>query len=154
MRVEQVGEARAAAMVEQRDDRLDAPRAQELQAAAGPAQIDPGRIVGRAALPEHRRARRRHTEPGQQRDVGVAAVVAGARQLVDDARRVDPGDRRLGRSPELELGQSVTTGEGRVPSQLARSVLRSTCVPSRSSRRNSPNNPNASAKASCLWIDS
>ena len=48
----------------------------------------------------------------------------------------------------------VTTAEGRVPSHAARSVFTSTCVPSRSSRRNSPNTPNASAKASCLWIDS
>jgi len=98
----------------------------------GAVRVEPGPIVVAA---------QRRQEA--QRAANVERVGAQRRH------RLSAGGRAREAGP-----QPVTTGEGRVPSQPARSVFTSTCAPSRSSRRNSPNRPKASAKASCLWIDS
>ena len=102
-RIEQVGVARPAAVVEQRDDRFDTGIGQRSQPRARPAEVDDQRIVGRRPLPQHRRPRRVDAERREQCDVAVAAVMPGQRELVDDAVRIDPCHRRLRRRPDFEL---------------------------------------------------
>ncbi len=140
------------------------PVAQELvRVAAGPVQ-DQHCVVDTPARIPVRRAERDVVQPKIAHRLAVREPEL--RHDVRSLNRVRPrrGHRGRGREPEREYGerehgpqqhaQIVTAGDGRVPSQDARSVFTSTCVPSRSSRRNSPNRPNASANASCLWIDS
>ena len=95
-RIEQIGVARTAAVMQQRDDRVDAVRAQRCKPRRGFAKIAVVRIERRDPLPEYRRARgmdAEHREPGR---IGIGPrIESGFGDLIAHRLRVDARDGRL-----------------------------------------------------------
>jgi hypothetical protein len=106
LRIGQLRVERAAAVVQERDDRLDAALGERAQPPRSPAVVAHVGVVRRDLLPQHRVARRANSQAREQLDVALARFVAGVAQLIARAHPVDARERRLGRGPDL--GQRCT----------------------------------------------
>ncbi len=98
VRIEQVGVARARAVMEEAADHLDAALAKHGEPVVGPGEIELVRAFRSDRLPQDRESDRRQAEPGHQVDVRPPVAVTGLRCLVS-IRVVEPDNGAFGASP-------------------------------------------------------
>jgi hypothetical protein len=101
--VEQVGEARAGAVVDEPADDADAQVAQLAQPLVMPREVELGRVAGDHPFPHDRIAHRANAELGDRIEIRQAEGVTGLDQLVA-VIVTDPHDRAFHPAPKLERG--------------------------------------------------
>ena len=128
-RVEQVGVARSAAVVQQSADRGETELAHAREARVGPRPVESVRRVGRDPFPQQRKANALRPQRRQPIDVVQPLGEAARLQLVEPAL-ADAIDRRLSSHPQSESGCASGAREG----AARRAALREVHTPLRPAR--------------------
>ena len=102
-RIEQMGRPRAAAMVHETDDRIDAEIAEAPQRGVAPSPVGIGHAIRGDPLPQGRIAQRPDAQRGHRIEVIQPRVVSASGELIEKSI-AHPIDRAFKAAPELDGG--------------------------------------------------